>query len=278
MEKIATMKVWAVDLGLAVHVEAPNGRYIVIDLGAKEGVEPLKSLVQKDVGYMVITHPHHDHFSDIKNIDYAKPKVLWRVKAYSREELMEGVRDSERNDFVMYCDFVGQYNQPIIQEREKPSSGIPFDGLSAKVFQAAECDKSNKNNFSAIVALQLGTTKVIICGDNEYESFVKLWGNDNFKSAVKNADVLIAPHHGRESGYCSEFVSLVSPKITIISDTSKVGTSVTNKYDEQTEGLDVYNCVSDYYESRKCLTTRKDGNIIVRFGENGNLNVYTHCP
>ena len=65
MERIATMKVWAVDLGLAVHVEAPNGRYIVIDLGSKDGVEPLKTLAQKRVGYMVITHPHHDHFRRI---------------------------------------------------------------------------------------------------------------------------------------------------------------------------------------------------------------------
>ena len=92
MAKLATMKVWAVDLGLAVHIKTPNGRNIVIDLGSKDGVSPLQSLKGENVGYMVITHPHHDHFSDIRNIDCAYPDVLWRVKAFTKEELMDGVR------------------------------------------------------------------------------------------------------------------------------------------------------------------------------------------
>ena len=66
MAKTATMKVWDVELGLAVHIQAPNGKYIVIDLGSKEGVSPLRRLYYENVGYMVITHPHHDHFSDIQ--------------------------------------------------------------------------------------------------------------------------------------------------------------------------------------------------------------------
>ena len=34
MAKRATMKIWNVELGLAVHIKAPNGKYIVIDLGS----------------------------------------------------------------------------------------------------------------------------------------------------------------------------------------------------------------------------------------------------
>ena len=44
MKKNATMTVWNVELGLAVHVEAPNERYIVIDLGSRQGISPLKKL------------------------------------------------------------------------------------------------------------------------------------------------------------------------------------------------------------------------------------------
>lgn len=33
MARLATMTVWDVQLGLAIHVKAPNGKYIVIDLG-----------------------------------------------------------------------------------------------------------------------------------------------------------------------------------------------------------------------------------------------------
>ncbi len=276
------MKVWDVELGLAIHIQAPNGKYIVIDLGSKSDVSPLASLKREDVGYMVITHPHHDHFSDIQNIDYAKPTVLWRVKAYSREELMEGVRASEKNDFIKYCDFCDSYNG-ILQLKDNPTTGIPFDGLSAIVYSTSLCDKANKNNFSGIVVLKLGNAKIVICGDNESDSFKTLMTNDSFKDAVKKAYVLVAAHHGRDSGYYEEFVDLVKPHLTIISDTSKSNTSVTEKYDNKTIGYSVYNHSTCKNEDRKCLTTRQDGNIKVDFGKtddpnyNGVLSVSIHC-
>lgn len=282
MARIATMKVWAVDLGLAVHVEAPNGRYIVIDLGSKDGVSPLQALSGKDVGYMVITHPHHDHFSDIKNIDCAKPVVLWRVKTYTKDELLDGVRDSEIDDFMRYCDFEKTFNSKVSDDN-KPSTGIPFGGLSARVLSTKQCDKRNKNNFSAIVVLQLGNAKVVVCGDNEKDSFDELMSNEDFKEAVAGAFVLVAPHHGRDSGFHEKYVELVKPYITIISDTKRGTTSVTEKYEAYTKGYNVHNMSSGYLEKRLCLTTRKDGNIKVVFGESenpqylGRLNVYSHC-
>ena len=84
MAKTAIMKVWNVDLGLAVHIKAPNGKYIVIDLGSTKGLSPISYLHGKNVGYMVITHPHHDHFSDILNIGNARPTVLHRCHDYTR--------------------------------------------------------------------------------------------------------------------------------------------------------------------------------------------------
>lgn len=91
MAKTAIMKVWNVDLGLAVHIKAPNGKYIVIDLGSTKGLSPISYLHGKNVGYMVITHPHHDHFSDILNIGNARPTVLYRCHDYTRGELMTGI-------------------------------------------------------------------------------------------------------------------------------------------------------------------------------------------
>ena len=105
---------------------------------------------------------------------------------------------------------------------------------------------------------------------------------DSFKESIADAYVLVAPHHGRESGYYDEFVAKVRPYLTIISDTSKGTTSVTEKYDAYTKGYSVYNCSTRRNEDRKCVTTRKDGNISVKFGEiddpnySGYLHVETH--
>lgn len=282
MAKTAIMKVWDVELGLAIHIVAPNGKYIVIDLGSRNDVNPLKSLWGKNVGYMIITHPHYDHFSDIKNINYGKPEVLWRVRDYSREELLLGVRESEKKDFEKYCDFCDSYYGEVLPN-EDPTTAIPFDGLTVNVFSTSLCNKANKNNFSAIVVLKLGNAKIVVCGDNEIESFERLMVMGSFKNAVENACVLVAAHHGRETGYYDKFVELVKPYLTIISDTTKGDTSVTDKYANKTTGYSVYNNNTNMMEKRKCLTTRNDGNIMVEFGEIddirycGTLSTSIHC-
>lgn len=275
MAKTAIMKVWDVELGLAVHIKAPNGKYIVVDLGSKENVSPISYLQGKNVGYMVITHPHHDHFSDVENIGSARPTVLRRCYDYSRQELLEDASEIQKHTFEAYCDFVESYTERV-SGMDSPSSGIPFGGLSATAFSTSRCDKGNKNNFSSIVVLKLGNAKVVVCGDNESESFDELMKQDDFKEAVKEAYVLVAPHHGRESGYYEDFVTLVNPYLTIISDTSKGKTSVTEKYANHTKGWKIFNHSTSRYENRQCLTTRNDGNIQVEFGETDDSR-YSGC-
>ena len=281
MARTASMKIWNVELGLAVHIKAPNGRYIVIDLGSTNNTSPLQSLYRKDVGYMIITHPHLDHFSDIQNIDYARPQILSRCKDYSRSELLEGVRDCDKDKITQYCNFAESYNGPVPPYMD-PTTEAPFDGLTIEVFSTSACDKSNKNNFSSIVVLKLGNAKVVVCGDNEKESFEILMKRTDFKEAVKDAWVLVAPHHGRESGYYEECVDLVKPDITIISDKSGTDTSASQKYTNKSKGYKVNNKLTGEKEDRYCLTTRKDGNIEVIFGETdsfgyiGTLQINTH--
>ena len=275
------MKIWNVELGLAVHIKAPNGKYIVIDLGSTNSTSPLKSLSGKEVGYMIITHPHLDHFSDIENINYAKPQILSRCKDYTRSELLEGIRDCDRDKIIQYCNFSESYSSPVPPYMD-PRTEAPFDGLTTEVFSTSACDKSNKNNFSSIIVLKLGNAKVVVCGDNEKESFENLMKQTDFKEAVKNAWVLVAPHHGRESGYYEEFVDLVKPDITIISDKSGTDTSASQKYTNKSKGYTVNNKLTGEKEDRYCLTTRKDGNIEVIFGETdsfgyiGTLQINTH--
>jgi competence protein ComEC len=104
----------------------------------------------------------------------------------------------------------------------------------------------------------------------------------DFRDAVKDAWVLVAPHHGRESGYYEDFVNLVNPYITVISDTNKGETSAVSKYYLKSKGYKVNNKLTGEKEDRYCLTTRKDGNIEVIFEETdsfgyiGTLQINTH--
>lgn len=263
MAKLATMTVWDVQLGLAIHVKAPNGKYIVIDLGTGTyNSSPLRKRMWDNIAYMVITHPHLDHISDILNFDINAPKILCRPPLLTNEEVMEGVRQCDRTKFEKYCQINDRYNSPVKYDDEN-YTGNPnnYGGLEIQTFSTSLCDHSNFNNFSMITVFQFSGIKVVVCGDNEKDSFDKLMKESDFKNAVRSADVLVAPHHGRESAYHSEFVSLVNPRITIISDTTKSDASAVDKYTQRSRGWTVRG------EERKCLTTRNDGNITVEFGE-----------
>ena len=273
MAKLATMTVWDVQLGLAIHVKAPNGKYIVIDLGTgtyeSGNSSPLRKRMFDNIAYMIITHPHLDHISDILNFDINSPKILQRAKSLTNEEVMRGVRDCDKAKFKKYCDINDRYNSPVRYDDENNTENPDnYGGLEIQTFSTSACDHSNFNNFSIITIFKFSGIKVVVCGDNEKDSFDVLMRRSDFKDAVRNADVLVAPHHGRESAYHSDFVSLVNPRITIISDTTKSDASAVDKYTQKSRGWKVRG------EERKCLTTRNDGNITVEFGESDDPNYY----
>lgn len=275
IEKMAYMKVWDVELGLAVHVKSPNGKFIVVDLGSKEETSPLQALRGCEVGYMVITHPHYDHISDVGNIEYARPEVLRCCREYTREELLDEVDGTKKRLIEQYCDFIESYNVKVGVLND-PMLSFAFDGLTAEVFEAYDLDRSDKNNLSSLVVLKLGNSKIVVCGDNTVASFEEMMVREDFKNAVADADVLVAAHHGRKSGYYEEFVSLVNPGLTIISDTKLGETSVSDMYSRKSSGMGVHDHSTNKYGMRRTLTTRKDGNIMVAFNEKGVVGVSTH--
>ena len=156
MARLATMTVWDVQLGLAIHVKAPNGKYIVIDLGTgtpeSGNSSPLRKRMWDNIAYMIITHPHLDHISDILNFDTNAPKILQRAKSLTNEEVMTGVRDCDKAKFEKYCQINDYYNSPVRPDNENnPDNANNYGGLEIQTFSTSACDHSNFNNFSIIL-------------------------------------------------------------------------------------------------------------------------------
>ena len=87
-----------------------------------------------------------------------------------------------------------------------------------------------------------------------------------FWNEIRNVDILLAPHHGRDSCYDVDFVNHVNPSLTIISDESGTNDSASTKYSEKSRGYNVFK--NGEYDERSCLTTRKDGMIRVTISNN----------
>lgn len=263
---------WDVQHGHSTYLKTPNGRHILIDLGIGSYDDnntlfsPILHLKNKwgvnQVDYVGITHPHLDHIDDILNFDLVKPKVFCRPTQITNDEVMDGVRLQDRDKFKKYCEINDRYNQSIAEDNsDYIFNENNWGGLKVNVFSPTSCDKKNFNNHAIVFVFEYLRTKVVIPGDNEKGSFEELMKLDSFKEAVKNSEILLAPHHGRETGYYGEFVDLVNPMLTIVSDGRFCDTSANGRYSGKSRGWDVLKKSKGEYTNRRCMTTNSDGEI-----------------
>tara|TARA_R110002049_G_scaffold195855_1_gene364990 strand:- start:56 stop:931 length:876 start_codon:yes stop_codon:yes gene_type:complete len=268
---------WDVQHGHMTYIKTPNNRHIVIDLGTgdyskgKEAFSPLLHLRDKygvkQLDYVIITHPHLDHIDDILNFDALNPKVLRRPKHLSNDEVMERVLERDRAKFEKYCEINKRYNQSVSSDStDSASNPENWGDLKIKSFTPTSCNHDNFNNHSIVTIIEYAKTKIVIPGDNEKCSFDELMAQDDFVESIKDADILLAPHHGRKSGYNEEFVNAVNPRLTVVSDGRFCDTSYNAQYTNKSRGWKVHKKGNGTSRIRKCLTTASDGEVVAHFG------------
>lgn len=284
MAQDCTVVFWDVQHGHSAYIKTPNNRHIVVDLGTGDysgnNIEfsPLRHLKYNygvnQLDYVIVTHPHLDHIDDILNFDLMNPKIFHRPKHLTNEEVMDGVQEKDREKFERYCEINNRYNSPIDpNEEDNTSKPENWGGLKIQSFTPSSCNHNNFNNHSIVFVIEFASTKIVIPGDNEKCSYDELLERSSFMSAIKNADILLAPHHGRESGYNIDFVNQVNPKLTVVSDGRFCETSANARYSAISSGWTVHK-KSGKSETRKCLTTNSDGEILVNFGYNAENKPY----
>ena len=116
------------------------------------------------------------------------------------------------------------------------------------------------NNLSVATFIEFGGETILQGGDLEEKGWEELLKSDSFKKHLKNTTMLLASHHGNDSGYCQKIFDYFSPKITIFSAGKYIDDNARNKYVQQTKGMKVRS-ISRGEEDRWVLTTRKDGHI-----------------
>ena len=264
---------WDVQHGSAAYINTPAREHIVIDLGvgsykgADRQFSPLLHLkhnygVQRLDG-VVITHPHRDHLDDIGNFDKLNPRVLLRLTHLSADDTHGGNRREDNSIIQQYLDISTRYNQDV-SPGESPFRPPPR-GHTIQTFTPTSCSRSNLNNHSVVTVVTYASSKLLLPGDNEPPSWEELLARQAFREAVSGTDILLAPHHGRDSGFCPALFDHISPRLTVISDGRFCDTSATARYGGVTQGWKVHQR-DGTTEERKCVTTRNDGVIIVESG------------
>lgn len=285
--------IWDVQHGHATYIRTPNGRHIAIDLGTgsystKHEFSPLRHLRNEygvqQLDYVVITHPHRDHIDDIFEFDAMNPLTLRRAGHLSSEDILNGNQPRDFAKINKYLEIDRRYNQPVVGTLGDTNVPANWGGVDISFFASPTCNTNNLNNHSIVTIFQYLGLKVVIPGDNERASWLDLLANPQFCVASENADVLLAPHHGREAGFCAELMDHLRPRIVAISDGPEGGTSATSRYggkvlQHRGEGWRAFHRDGSW-DTRLCVTTRCDGMIRIKIFQetNGNrvLNVLLH--
>ena len=262
--------------GSCAHIQTPNGKNILLDIGGSDNFSPAKHLKYvcgiNQLDALVLTHPHEDHYHDIMNLERCnlKPLVLFRHKGgFPVSKTISNIKDHDKIDCVNNLNLT--YTDPVPTDRNPFSSGYN-GGVSWKsFFPDTGITKDDPNTFSGLYILEFGGIKLVLTGDNNKEILKEMVKDPDICNTIKDADFLLAPHHGRTTDFCEEFFDIVNPRATIISDKCC-------EHDSQECSAQAYNNGRGIIlenEKRHVLTTRKDGNIVLRTTDTGSYSFST---
>lgn len=262
----AKIIVYDVEHGSCCHIITPNGKHILVDVGSKTDSSIVQHLNYRyfsgrggAIDALIITHPHEDHIYDLPAlIKYLPPKMLWRPQG-----AFDIVPSNDTPVHVAIAKSANEinksYNQPI-EAGTDPTDAVVNGGVEFKMIapKAEWTTKEDLNTFSRIIVVTYHGYKFVLTGDNPapiLKEMIRL-DHQGIRDIIKDATVLLAPHHGRTKEFCQEFFDRVNPWLTVVSDKG-----IEHSTQEETAKLYKGRGVRLNGEDRYVLTTRNDGTI-----------------
>lgn len=222
-----------------------------------------------------ITHPDDDH---VRNSDRVYKELTPYLLRHTYTENFDDAKSID-NTYKMKLDLAYRGSNP-----EKIDWGfdvnkdfcIPIDtvkstqGLKGKV----------RNNNSIIRFIKCKGVRFLFTGDLETAGWDWLIANDkDFVDTVKKGvDVLIAPHHGHESGFPKALFDLIGNVCVIIlskdTEASKEESDVYSNYSAYANGVKYTSRKDGELYEAKVMTTRSNGCILVQVVYDGKFSIY----
>ena len=226
---------------------------------------------------LVLTNYDHDHFSGLPYLRQSArikgtlfPKNLSMAEIRKLKSESTTALDTLEHMRTTYTGSVTDYSPPFtrkvfsLTQSELTSARIPVE----------------TNHLSQIVFVQYGQTTFCIPGDLENRSWELMLAKPGVQSWLQKTNILMASHHGRENGYHEEIFTYCQPDCIIFSDKAIVhGTQkdMSALYASHVRGNGIkYTSASGTSVSRKTLTTRNDGHILVSVPQTGTPTFQAH--
>lgn len=260
------LQIFDVQHGACAHLTSDNDRHMLIDCGqnSDSGWKPGTHLYERGIlaiDQLPITNYDEDHARGAPNLfDLIKVRSILRNPSVS-PDIIKTLKseDGMGPGIERLVEEIKRYNGPIAPG----GPGLAFQGVEVRAFCCPYPRFTDENNLSLVVFLKCHGVGVMFPGDIEKNgAFPELLKREDFRQALRETDVYVAPHHGRENG-CSEeaLAYLTNVTFCVISDKGHM-------HDTQ-KTLNYYRSIARggpfRGEPRYVLTTRKDGTITFEF-------------
>lgn len=273
------LRVFDVEHGACAIMVAPNGLIAMIDCGhnSTSGWRPSTfvrhNLKSTTIDYFFVTNADQDHLSDLAGLREQGVNVRVLVRNGSPTapalRILKEVQGDLTDDVETFLQMHGGYH----------GYAVPFNdamgGVTCSTFCNAFPEFVDTNNLSMATFIKYAGVKMLFPGDLEKAGWKTLLKNPAFVEELRNTDIFVASHHGRENGFCEDVFKYVRPQVVVISD--KPIQHETQEMVPDYRGVVMPNGVvlTNQLRRRHVLTTRRDGDIIFKFTGDGNFQITT---
>ena len=254
------IRLWEVGAGLSVRIRTPNGQNHIIDAGSSRDFSPAEHIKANHwrhgdvLDYLVISHTDADHYGDLPAVvrELGEPRFL--------------LRNTSLPDFQKYGDETREYQRVYKALDTRYTSAVSWEndpinpdnngGLRIEHAMLTWSEAGNINDSSIVVAYLYAQCLVVFPGDIENAGWLTLRRKKHnlFGDMMNLARwvILVAPHHGRRSGYSQDMIDYFKPNLVVISDGYGAG-ETDPRFRTAGTGLNVNT------EPRKYITTKSNG-------------------
>ena len=262
--------VWDVGHGLSIWIKTPNGHNHWIDAGSNsdEDFSPAKHVHEhhgeKKLDYLIISHPDKDHIENLPDLlhYFGLPRTLERNRTLPTS--------------IKYGDGSFEYQKAYKELDSKFINIVPFEmspenpnynGGIEVMNHCLDFQSGMAGNNTSVVTFYFYAGHLFICpGDIEPEGWIALWKlySTDFQPLISKAKtrILIAPHHGRKSGYSEEMMEKVVPHLVVVCD-KWGGGETDSRFRERPLGLNLNGSMEKYKSTKTTgrlkFTVRLDG-------------------
>lgn len=206
-DKTPQLAIHVIDVGQgdAILIQTPSKKNILIDGGDENADHMVKSYLRKkwvkSIDLMIATHPDSDHIGGLDNV----------VDAFDIKSIYMPKKTSDSESYINLIKSCKNKNLDIQYLNRDDYLNIE-DKLSLQVLSPSNIN--DENNLASIVFyMKYKDNEFILTGDSEKENEQEILNTYD----INDVDFLKVAHHGSNTSSSPEFISKISPDISVIS-------------------------------------------------------------